>query len=227
MSLADLIRGKRKCDSAGFATVTLATFATDGPTIRPSVANVATVTVADPENHESAGVAAAVWLMHFPDRNPAAVAFAPAVDHAGALAAYPAAIAAEPMAEPPDVPIPADLAAMFDACERAGLYDDADRAALPAMLAIDAEATRGLIEATHYRIGDCRRCRYFRRPGQSEGYCTGRDDLPHVYGLMRELPDDNGARCGAFDEGRERGESLRPDRRKPYPSSRTDFSPRH
>lgn len=201
MSLADLIRGKSKHDSAGFATVTLATTATDSPTIRPSVANVATVTVAIPEKHDAAGVAASVWLMHFPDRNPAAVTFAPAVDHAGALAAYPAAIAAEPVSEPPAVPIPAELAAMFDACERAGLYNEADRAALPAMLALDDQATRGLIEATHSRIGDCPRCRHFRRPGQSEGYCTGRDDLPPVYGLMRELPDDGGARCGTFDRG--------------------------
>ncbi len=201
MSLADLIRGKSKHDSAGFATVTLATTATDSPTIRPIVANVATVTVATPEQRESAGVAASVWLMHFPDRNPAAVTFAPAVDHAGALAAYPAAIAAEPTAEPPAVPIPADLAAMLNACERAGLYDEADRAALPAMLALDEQATRGLIEATHSLIGDCRRCCHFRRPGQSGGYCTGRDDLPHVYGLMRELPDDSGARCRSFDRG--------------------------
>ncbi|MFA7585277.1 MAG: hypothetical protein WCY11_03645 [Novosphingobium sp.] len=144
---------------------------------------------------------APIWMLHFPDVESVAVVFAPAVDHAGALAAYPAAIAAEPMAEPTTAPIPADLAAMLNACERAGLYDEADRAALPAMLALDEQATRGLIEATHSLIGDCRRCCHFRRPGQSGGYCTGRDDLPHVYGLMRELPDDSGARCRSFDRG--------------------------
>lgn len=129
------------------------------------------------------------------------VAFAPAVDHAGALSAYPAAIAAEPMAEPPAVAVPADLVALFDACERIGLYGDEDRAALPAMLALDSEGTRELIQAMRSRIGRCRRCLHFRRPGLSAGYCTRRDDLAPAYGLLRELPDDGGARCGAFDEG--------------------------
>lgn len=198
MSLADLIRGASKRDSADVATVTLATPATDGPLIRPSVATVATVTVAIPSEHESAS--ASLWLLHFPDLDPVAVAFAPAVDHARALASYPAALAAEPMPDPSAVPMPADLAALFDACAKAGLYDDADRAALPAMLALDAEGTRGLIEAMHSRIGRCRRCRHFRRPGDSGGYCTGRDDLPHAYGFMHRLPDDGGARCEAFKE---------------------------
>lgn len=197
MSLADLIRGASKRDSADVATVTLATPATDGPAIRPSVATVATVTVAIPAKHEFAS--ASLWLLHFPDLDPVAVAFSRGVDHAGALASYPAAIAAEPMPEPPAVPMPADLAALFDACAKAGLYDNADRAALPAMLALDAEATHGLIEAMHSRIGRCPRCRHFRRPGLSDGYCTGRDDLAHVYGFMHALPADGGARCSAFD----------------------------
>ena len=195
--MADLIRGASKRDSADVATVTLATPATDGPAIRPSVATVATVTVAIPAKHESAS--ASLWLLHFPDLDPVAVAFAPAVDHAGALASYPAAIAAEPMPEE-TATVPADALALFDACATAGLYGDADRAALPAMLALDAEGTRGLIEARHSRIGRCRRCRHFRRPGHSDGYCTGRDDLAHVYGFMRRLPDDGGARCEAFKE---------------------------
>lgn len=144
---------------------------------------------------------ACLWLLHFPDLDPVAVAFAPAVDHAGALAAYPAAIAAEPMPATAE-PVPADLAALFDVCERAALYGATDRAALPAMLALDAEGTRGLIEAMHSRIGRCWRCRHFRHPGSSDGYCTGRDDLPHVYGFMHRLPDDGGARCDALDEGR-------------------------
>ncbi len=142
---------------------------------------------------------ASLWLLHFPDLDPVAVAFAPAVDHAGALAICPAANVAEPMPETAE-PVPADLAALFDACAKAGLYDDADRAALPAMLALDADSTRGLIEAMHSRIGRCRRCRHFRRPGDSDGYCTARDDLPHVYGFMHRLPDDGGAGCGAFGE---------------------------
>lgn len=199
MSLADLIRGKAKSDSASVATVTLATTATDSPPIRPSVARVATVTVATPENRNLEGVRAPIWMLHFPDVESVAVVFAPAVDHAGALAAYPAAIAAEPMAEPTTAPIPADLLTLFNACEAAGLYDAADRAALPAMLATDAEGTRQLIEAMHSRIRRCRDCRHFRRPGQSAGYCAGRADLPHAYGLLHHCPDDDGAQCCAFD----------------------------
>lgn len=151
MSLADLIRGASKRDSADVATVTLATPATDGPPIRPSVASVATVTVAIPAKRESAR--ATLWLLHFPDLAPVTVCFSPAVDHAGALASYPAAITAEPLAVPPAEPVPDDLMALFDACAAAGLYGDDDRAALSAMLALDAEGTRGLIEAMHSRIG--------------------------------------------------------------------------
>jgi len=150
MSLADLIRGASKRDSADVATVTLATPATDGPAIRPSVATVATVTVAIPAKHESAS--ASLWLLHFADLDPVAVAFAPAVDHAGALASYPAAIAAEPVPEPPAVPVPDALMALFDACAAAGLYGDADRAALPAMYAHDPDGTRLLIEAMAEQI---------------------------------------------------------------------------
>lgn len=143
------------------------------------------------------------WRLHFAHADVLEVTFAPAVDHAGALASYPVAVAAEPIPGTAE-PVPADLAAPFDACAMAGLYDDADRAALPAMLALDAEGTRGLIEATHSRIGRCRRCRHFRRPGLSDGYCTGRDDLPHAYGFMHRLPDDSGARCGVFETEQQR-----------------------
>lgn len=100
--------------------------------------------------------------------------------------------------EPPASPLPADLAVMFVACSRAGLYRDEDRAALPAMHALDPEGTRGLIEAMHERLGCCRRCLHFRQPGLSTGYCTGRDDLALAYGLLRALPPDEGACCPDF-----------------------------
>lgn len=181
---------------------------TEAVTAKPAPALDCTpVTPVTSPDSVTAQARACLWLLHFPEQNPAAVTFAPAVDHAGALAAYPAAIAAEPMAEPPAVPIPADLAALFDACERIGLYGDQDRAALPAMLALDAQATRRLIEAMHSRIGRCRRCLHFRRPGLSGGYCTRRDDLAPAYGLLCELPEDGGARCDDFDEGRGDGAS--------------------
>lgn len=160
------------------------------------------ITPATPPDRVTPQARACLWLLHFPDLEPVAVAFAPVVDHAGALAAYPAAIAAEPMPDPPAASIPPDLSAMFDACVRAGLYDDEDRVALPAMFAADAGGTRVLIEATHSRIGRCRRCLHFRRPGLSDpGYCTGRDDLRHVYGYLYELADHGGARCDMFADG--------------------------
>ena len=41
------------------------------------------------------------WLFHFADRNDLPLTFAPAVDHAAALAYYPEAVAAEPIPERP------------------------------------------------------------------------------------------------------------------------------
>ena len=201
MSLADLIRGKAKRNSEDVATLTVATPATVAEPSAPSVATVASVTVATPEESESRAVTASRWRQHFADQNMMAVTFAPAVGHAGALAAYPAAVAAEPIAEPKAVPVPADLAALFDACERIGLYGDEDRAALPTMFALDPDGTRGLIEAMHSRIGRCRRCRHFRRPGLSDGYCVRRSDLRRAYGAMRALPSDAGTHCRLFDPG--------------------------
>lgn len=201
MSLADLIRGTPKRDSGGVATLTVATPATVADPSAPSVATVASVTVATAEERESKAVAASLWLLHFSDPGPMVVAFSPAVDRAGVLAAYPAAMAFEPLTEPPAVSVPADLATLFDACELVGLCDDHDRAALPAMFALDPDGTRGLIEVMHSRIGRCRRCRHFRRPGLSDGYCVRRADLRHVYGAMRALPSDAGTHCRMFDPG--------------------------
>lgn len=201
MSLADLIRGKAKRDSGDLATLTDATPATVADPAVPNVAIVASVTVATPEMRESRDAPASLWLLHFPDLDPVAVTFAPAVDHAGALIEYPAAIAAEPMTEPPAVPVPADLTAMFDVCVGVGLYGNEDRALLPKLFALDAEGVRGLVEAMHARIGRCRQCLHFRRPGLSDGYCTSRDELPSVYGFMHALPGDGSARCDLFTEG--------------------------
>lgn len=141
---------------------------------------------------------ATLWLLHFPDLEPVAVAFAPERNHAEVLAAYPDALAAEPMPEPSAVPLPGDLRALADACAKAGLYDDADIAALRSAFALDPGGVRWLIEDMHRRIQSCRRCAHFRRPGLSGGYCTGRDDLPIVYGFMHALPDDDGRACGQF-----------------------------
>jgi hypothetical protein len=47
----------------------------------------------------------------------------------------------------------------------------------------------------------CQSCHHFSRPGLSEGYCAGRDDLPHAYGAghpLRKLPSDSGLSCEAW-----------------------------
>lgn len=132
-----------------------------GVTAKPAPALDCTpVTPVTSPDGVTAQARACLWRLHFPDLDPMIVAFAPAAGREGVLAAYPAAVAAEPIAEPQAVPMPADLATLFDACERVGLYNDQDRTALPAMLALDHEGTRGLIEAMHARIGRCRRCRH-------------------------------------------------------------------
>ena len=203
MSLADLIRGKPKNRSVGAATATVATPATDAAPNREAVATVAGVAVAIPQNRKSVVVAATCWRLHFADRDDVRVTFSPAVERSAVLAAYPDAVAAEPVQEATVLPLPADLTTMVDSCIGIGLYGDEDRAALPTMFALDPDGTRGLIEAMHSRIGHCRRCRHFRRPGLSDGYCVQRADLRHVYGAMRALPGDAGAHCRMFDPGGE------------------------
>lgn len=47
----------------------------------------------------------------------------------------------------------------------------------------------------------CRTCAHMRRPGLSDGLCSGRDDLPHAYTPghpLRRLPDDGGRSCSAW-----------------------------
>lgn len=44
----------------------------------------------------------------------------------------------------------------------------------------------------------CTQCQHYRRPGRSAGYCTGRADLRHAYGLLYELPAGRGEDCLEF-----------------------------
>lgn len=47
----------------------------------------------------------------------------------------------------------------------------------------------------------CRTCAHLCRPGLSDGHCGGRDDLPPAYTPghpLRQLPDDGGASCPAW-----------------------------
>lgn len=110
------------------------------------------------------------WLLHFVDRDPVAVHFAPAANHAEVLASYPDALAAVPLPESvgQDTKEPAQ-----ESAERS-----APKTAAPS----------------------CRTCRHLKRPGLSPGYCAGRSDLPPAYGPghpLRRLPDDRGATCAS------------------------------
>lgn len=47
----------------------------------------------------------------------------------------------------------------------------------------------------------CRCCQRLARPGKSDGYCSGRDDLALAYGAnhpLRRLPADGGASCNQW-----------------------------
>jgi hypothetical protein len=88
----------RKRQPGNFATATVATLATVRPKTLPSVATVASVAVANAETVKTGdGKPCSQWLFHFADRDDLTVTFAPAVDHAAALACYPDAVAAEPV----------------------------------------------------------------------------------------------------------------------------------
>ncbi|MDR1647754.1 MAG: hypothetical protein LBR88_06955 [Zoogloeaceae bacterium] len=48
---------------------------------------------------------------------------------------------------------------------------------------------------------ECRTCEHLKKPGLSDGHCSGRDDLPRAYGKthpLRECPADGGASCAAW-----------------------------
>ena len=116
------------------------------------------------------------WLLHFTDRDPVEVHFAPAVDHDEALAGYPDALAAEPL------------------LDHAGAHQSAHESARPGAHKSAEESAR------KSAARGCSTCRHRKRPGRSDpGYCGGgRDDLPGAYGVqhpLRKLPGDQGASC--------------------------------
>lgn len=210
MSLSALIR---KRQHGKFATATVATLATVQPKTPPSVATVASVAVANPRTPETdKGKPRSQWLFHFADRDDLPVTFAPAVDHAAALAYYPEAVAAEPIPDRPQRKATKAEANEITALVRA-IYahdTDDDRAEALAMALADPDGAllcyrtiaeeRGIALAAPV-VGTakaCQCCQHYTRPGMSEGYCGGRDDLPRAYGLnhpLRRLPADRGASC--------------------------------
>ena len=75
----------------------------------PNVPSVPNEKQAPRENHFVFSVSVSFgWLIHFLDRDPMYVTFSPEVDHAGAMAGYPDAVAAEPMPCAVSVAVPVD-----------------------------------------------------------------------------------------------------------------------
>ena len=164
------------------------------------------------------------WLLHYADREPMEVHFAPAADHDEVLAAYRDAAAAEPVPERTDTRTASvierdELLALIQAIYAADT--DADRQeAIDAALADPAGALtcyraiateRGIelraslptiTKPTITVATGCKTCRHRRRPGRADpGYCSERGDLEPAYTPghpLRKLPDDLGASCASY-----------------------------
>ncbi len=157
------------------------------------------------------------WLFHFGDRDPLQVTFAPAVDHAAALAYYPEAVAAEAIPDRPQRKATKAEANEITAIVQAVFADDNDDDRAEALAAALADPDGALL---CYRtiakdrviaiatplagtVKACRCCEHFARPGKSDGYCSGRGDLPLAYGVnhpLRRLPADRGATCNQWQQ---------------------------
>ena len=210
MTLSALIR---KRQPTHFATATAATFATVQAKPKPCVATVASVAVANEKTGiTDNGKPCSRWLFHFADRDALPVMFAPAVDHEKALSYYPDAVAAEPIPDRPQRTATKTETLEITALIRAVFPDDNDVDRSEALAAALADPDGALL---CYRtiaknqgiaiaapvvgtVKACPDCQHFARPGKSDGYCGGRDDLPLAYGEnhpLRRLPADRGASC--------------------------------
>lgn len=155
------------------------------------------------------------WLFHFADRDDLPVTFASAVDHAEALAYYPDAVAAEPIPDRPQRQPTKSEADEITALVQAIYANDteSDRAEALAVALADPDGAllcyrtiakdQGIAVAAPVAstVKACRDCQHFARPGKSDGYCGGRDDLPLAYGAnhpLRRLPADGGASCSQW-----------------------------
>ena len=107
---------------------------------------------------------------------------------------------AEPLPETVPAALPAEIVALVDDCIAGDLYGDEDRETLAQMHTTDPAGTKFLVAEMHARIERCYRCQHFTRPGLSDGYCAGREDLVHAYSFMHYLPPDKGAWCDNFKD---------------------------
>lgn len=136
MSLADLIRGRAESGQDALATATPANSATAGPGQGSSVAGIAAVAVANRPGRK----VAARWRLYFADAEPCELTTVPPASRAEMLARYSNASAAEPLADPAPVAMPADLATLVNRLDRD------DRPLAREMYAIDPVGTRRLVE---------------------------------------------------------------------------------
>jgi hypothetical protein len=188
------------------------------------------VTPATPQIDEGQGVTARAWLLHFSDREPLEVWFAPAADQAEALAVHLDALAAEPLGKTSVRTATADeaeelralLAAIYGADTEADTEADRRDAMHAALtvpegalacyraiaeergLAIEDDTRAEVRNAVRAESACCRICRHRTRPGHAEpGYCALRTDTPHAYGPghpLHRLPDDGDADCEQFED---------------------------
>ena len=94
MSLSNLIR---KRDTGGIATAIPAIPAIQTKVGVATVARIATIAVANPQEEKTAVDAASTWwLLHYPNRDPVEMACSPPATHADILERHPDAVAAEP-----------------------------------------------------------------------------------------------------------------------------------
>ena len=157
------------------------------------------------------------WLLRFVQADELTVIFVPPATHGKALAYYPDAVAAEPIPERPQRMATKAEAREITALIQAIFPDDTevDRGEALAAALADPEGAlhcyrtiakeRGLLLLRNDAgaVKTCPACRHFARPSRSEGYCSGRDELP-AYGAnhpLRRLPADRGASCEQWQAG--------------------------
>lgn len=193
MGLDDLLaRLERAAGTAGTADVPAGVPANPAPILAGTAGTAGTAEKdkggSDSTTDTAPPIRATRWLLHYADREPMEVHFAPAADHAEALAAYRDAVAAEPIRERTDT----GAASVIERDELLALVESARES--------DKQSAHESAQKSAAR--GCSTCRHRKRPGLSAGYCGGgRDDLPPAYGLhhpLRKLPDDQGASCASY-----------------------------
>ena len=151
MTLLSLIR---KRDTVGIATAIPAISATRKAAGGETVARIAGIAVATPREEHTAAAAKVVaddsatafrWLFYFVGRDPLEAVFVSAVNHDGALACYPDAVAAVPQAEHPCRAPTAIEAQEISALIQAIYADDNYRDRNEALAAALADPDRALL----------------------------------------------------------------------------------